>query len=127
MKYRNHIWTSVQGLFLLAATGACLTPAVCGAETTAADSAAPALNQDAAQAILQELKEIRRVLEKIERQGVAQTAQRPDTRQTASVPIGKDVGASLLANTMFQNYRFAGKPAPTRGISIFRCTRIPKD
>jgi protein-disulfide isomerase len=90
MKFRNHIWTRVLGLFLLAAADVSLAPAVRGAETTAADAAAPAINQDGAQAILQELREIRRVLEKIERQGLAQPAQRPDTPKTASVPIGKD-------------------------------------
>ena len=65
-------------------------PAFCSAETNAAETAPPAIDQDASQAILQELKEIRRVLEKIERQGLAQPAQRPDTPQTASVSIGKD-------------------------------------
>ncbi len=90
MNNRMLIPRAVRGLCLLAAAGACLTPAFCGAETTAADTAAPAIDQDAAQAILQELKEIRRVLEKIERQELAQPAQRPDSPQTASVSIGKD-------------------------------------
>lgn len=90
MKYRNHIRTRVPGLILLAAACVSLAPAFCGAETTAANTTDPAINQEAAQAILRELKEIRRVLEKIERQGLDQPAQRPDTPQTASVPIGKD-------------------------------------
>jgi len=90
MNDRILIPRSVRGLSLLAAAGVCLIPAYCGAETTAAAPAAPAINQDAAQSILQELKEIRRVLEKIERQGLAQPAPRPDTPQTASVSIGKD-------------------------------------
>jgi protein-disulfide isomerase len=78
------------GLCLLAAAGAGFTPVFCGAETTAADNTAPANNQDATQAILQELREIRRVLEKIERQGLARPARRPDTPKTASVAIGKE-------------------------------------
>jgi protein-disulfide isomerase len=80
---------AVRGLCLLAVAGASLTPSFCGAESTTADTTAPALNHDASQAILQELREIRRVLEKIERQGLAQPAPRPDTPKTASVTIGK--------------------------------------
>jgi protein-disulfide isomerase len=90
MNIRICMSRTVRSLCLLAAAGASLIPAFCGAESTAADTAAPALNQDAAQAILQELREIRRVLEKIERQGLAQPSQRPDTPKTASVSIGKD-------------------------------------
>ena len=81
---------ALRGLCLLAAAGVLLTPALCGAETTAANAAAPATDQDASQAILQELREIRRVLEKIEQQGQARPAQAPDTPKTASVTIGKD-------------------------------------
>jgi len=81
---------ALRGLCLLAAAGVLLTPSLCGAETTAANAAAPATDQDASQAILQELREIRRVLEKIEQQGQARPAQAPDTPKTASVTIGKD-------------------------------------
>jgi protein-disulfide isomerase len=90
MYTRIHLTRAVRGLCLLAAAGASLAPAICGAESTATAAAAPALNQDATQAILQELREIRRVLEKIERQGQSQPAQRPDTPKTASVSIGKE-------------------------------------
>jgi len=51
MNDRILIPRSVRGLSLLAAAGVCLIPAYCGAETTAADAAAPAaaaINQDAA-------------------------------------------------------------------------------
>jgi type IV secretory pathway VirJ component len=61
MNSRIHIPRAVRGLRLLAATGASLVPAFCGAVSTAADTASPALNQDASQAILQELREIRRM------------------------------------------------------------------
>ena len=80
----------MSSLCLLAAAGAYLTPAFCGPEMTTAATSAPAINQDAAQAILQELREIRRVLEKIEQQGQTPAAQRPDTPKTASVTIGKE-------------------------------------
>jgi len=90
MNYRIHIPRVVGGLCLLAATGVYLTPAFCGPETTTADTSAPAINQDSTQAILQELREIRRVLEKIEQQGLAQPAQRPETPKTASVSIGEE-------------------------------------
>ena len=90
MYTRIHIPRAVCGLCLLAAAGASLAPAFCGAESTTADTTAPALDQDATQAILQELREIRRVLEKIERQGLAQPDRRPDTPKTASVSISKE-------------------------------------
>jgi protein-disulfide isomerase len=70
--------------------GASLTPAFCIAEATTADTNAPAINQDGSKAILQELREIRRVLEKIERQGLSRPSRRPDTPKTASVSIGKE-------------------------------------
>jgi protein-disulfide isomerase len=81
---------ALRGLCLLAAASVLLTPALCGAETTSANAAAPATDQDASQAILQELREIRRVLEKIEQQGLDRPARRPDTPKTASVAIGKE-------------------------------------
>jgi len=90
MNYRIHIPRAVGGLCLLAATGTYLTPAFCGPETTTAATSAPAINQDSAQAILQELREIRRVLEKIEQQGQTRAAQRPGTPKTASVSISKE-------------------------------------
>jgi protein-disulfide isomerase len=90
MYTRIHLLRAVRSLCLFAVAGASLTPAFCMAETTTADANAPAINQDASKAILQELREIRRVLEKIERQGLAQPAQRPDTPKTASVSIGKE-------------------------------------
>ena len=90
MNTRIHLHRAVRDLCLFAVAGASLTPAFCNAETTTADTNAPAINQDASKAILQELREIRRVLEKIERQGLAQPAQRPDTPKTASVSIGKE-------------------------------------
>ena len=90
MKYSVTILRAVRGLYLLAAAGVCLAPTICGAESTTADAETPAINQDAAQAILRELREIRHVLEKIEQQGLAQPAQRPDTPKTASVTIDKE-------------------------------------
>jgi protein-disulfide isomerase len=85
------ILRAVRGLCLFAAAGTGLVPVYCGAESGTADSA---VDQDSSQAILQELKEIRRVLEKIERQGMAQPAQRPESPKTASVKIGEE--ATLL-------------------------------
>lgn len=90
MYTRIHLLRAVRALCLFAVAGASLTPAFCIAETTATDTNAPAINQDASKAILQELREIRRVLEKIERQGLSRPAQRPDTPKTASVSIGKE-------------------------------------
>ena len=81
---------ALRGLCLLATACVLLTPALCGAETTSANAAVPATDQDASQAILQELREIRRVLEKIEQQGLDRPARRPDTPKTASVSIGKE-------------------------------------
>jgi protein-disulfide isomerase len=89
MNIRIHISRALVGLCLLIAAGTSLIPAFSGAETTAADNTAPASNQDATQAILQELREIRRVLEKIEQQGLERPARRPDTPKTASVAIGE--------------------------------------
>jgi protein-disulfide isomerase len=90
MNYRIRISRTATGLFLLVVAWSYLTPAFCGTETTTADTGTPAINQDASQAILQELREIRRVLEKIEQQGLAQPAQRPTPPKTASVSIGKE-------------------------------------
>jgi protein-disulfide isomerase len=90
MNYRIHIPRAATGFFLLIAAWAYLTPAFCGTETTTADTRTPAINQDATQAILQELREIRHVLEKIERQGLTQPARRPEIPKTASVSIGEE-------------------------------------
>jgi protein-disulfide isomerase len=90
MNYRIHISRALGGLCLLATTSVYLTPAFCGSEKTTAGTSAPVINQDSAQAILQELREIRRVLEKIEQQGLSQPAQRPNPPKTASVSIGKE-------------------------------------
>jgi protein-disulfide isomerase len=90
MNYRIHIPRAATGLFLLVSAWAYLTPACCDTGTATAAAGTPAIDQDASQAILQELREIRRVLEKIERQGLGRPARRPDTPQTASVSIGKE-------------------------------------
>jgi protein-disulfide isomerase len=90
MNIQIRIFRTLVGFCLLVAAGTSLTPAFCDTETTAADTTAPANNQDATQAILQELREIRRVLEKIEQQGLAEPARRPDTPKTASVSISKE-------------------------------------
>ena len=90
MYTRIHLLRAVRALCLFTVAGASLTPAFCTAETTTTDTSAPAINQDASKAILQELREIRRVLEKIERQGLSRPARRPDTPKTASVSIGKE-------------------------------------
>jgi protein-disulfide isomerase len=84
MNYRMQL---VRGLCLFAAAGACLAPALCRAESTPTGAA---IDQETSQAILQELKEIRRVLEKIERQGESRPAQRPETPKTASIKIDKE-------------------------------------
>ena len=57
------------------------------AEPAGNPEASPAITQDTADAILKELKEIRRVLEKIEQQGGPGRAQRPARPTTASVSI----------------------------------------
>jgi protein-disulfide isomerase len=90
MNIRIRISRALAGLSLLVAAGAGLNPVFCGAETTAADTIVPADNQEATQAILQELREIRRVLEKIEQQGLARPARRPETPKTASVSLDKE-------------------------------------
>ena len=90
MYTRIHLLRAVRALCLFTVAGASLTPAFCTAETTTTDTSAPAINQDASKAILQELREIRRVLEKIEQQGLDRPARRPDTPKTASVSIGKE-------------------------------------
>jgi protein-disulfide isomerase len=70
---------------LAAVAFACMISTNIAAETTGTGSESPAITQDAADAILQELKEIRRVLEKIEKQGGR--AQRPSRPTTASISI----------------------------------------
>lgn len=87
MSYRIQPIRIIRGLCLIAAAGATLAPDLCTAEST---STGTAIDQNTSQAILQELKEIRRVLEKIERQGEARTAPRPHVPKTASVKIDKD-------------------------------------
>lgn len=52
-------------------------------------AAATTINADTADAILQELREIRRVLENIEKQGKPVAANRPAKPQTATVPVNK--------------------------------------
>ena len=55
--------------WLLAAGIVCFSTLTTAAETTGTGNTSPAITQDTADAILRELKEIRRVLEKIEKQG----------------------------------------------------------
>lgn len=64
--------------------------ACCTATISSADTPSPAINQDQADAILRELKEIRRVLEKIEQKEVAPQAQRARRPSTATVAIDKN-------------------------------------
>jgi hypothetical protein len=64
MSYRIQPIRIIRGVCLIAAAGATLAPDLCTAELT---STGGAIDQNTSQAILQELKEIRRVLEKIER------------------------------------------------------------
>ena len=87
MSYRIQLIRIIRGVCLIAAAGATLAPDLCTAEST---STGGAIDQNTSQAILQELKEIRRVLEKIERQGETQKAPRPQVPKTASVKIDKD-------------------------------------
>lgn len=70
---------------LAAVAIACMISTTIAAETAGSGNESPAITQDTANAILQELKEIRRVLEKIEKQGGR--AQRPSRPTTASVSI----------------------------------------
>jgi protein-disulfide isomerase len=86
MNYPMQLVRVVRGVCLFAAAGASLAPAVCTAESTPTGAA---IDQNTSQAILQELREIRRVLEKIEHQGEARTAPRPDIPKTASIKIDK--------------------------------------
>jgi protein-disulfide isomerase len=67
----------------------CFLPAGSHAETTTADTTPAAINQDQADAILQELKEIRKVLEKIEKKSLAQPAKR-QRPTSATVTLEKD-------------------------------------
>ena len=86
MNYRMQLLRIMLGVSLFGAAGASLVPAFCAAEPTPTGAA---VDQDTSKAILQELREIRRVLEKIERQGQSQPAQRPQPPRTASVTIDK--------------------------------------
>jgi protein-disulfide isomerase len=67
----------------------CFLPAGSQAETAAEDSASAAINQNQADAILLELKEIRKVLEKIEKKSLAQPAKR-QRPTSATVTLEKD-------------------------------------
>lgn len=60
------------------------------ATVSSADAASPAINQEQANAILLELKEIRRVLEKIEQKEITPQAQRARRPSTATVAIDKN-------------------------------------
>ncbi len=67
-----------------------LVIACCIATISSADTPKPAINQEQADAILLELKEIRRVLEKIEQKEVAPQAKVARRPSTATVTINKD-------------------------------------
>lgn len=90
MRCRIDTQPVIRGLILLAAAWACFIPSFSTAAPATAEATGTAISGDTAQAILQELKGIRQVLEKIERQGLAQPARRPATPRSASVPIGRD-------------------------------------
>jgi len=87
MNYRVQLVRIVRGLCFFAVAGASIVPVVGRAESTATGDA---MDQNTSQAILQELKEIRRVLEKIERQGQSKPSQRPEVPKTASIKIDKE-------------------------------------
>ena len=65
-----------------------LCPLVSFGQSAADGAASTALNQSQADAILQELKEIRKVLEKIERKGLAPQAKGRQRPTTATVTVG---------------------------------------
>lgn len=81
---RHPLTVGVAGLFLALAS-AIWVPAVC-AQSVAGDQAA-AITRDQADAILQELKGIRKLLESIDKKGVAQARGRPPVPKTAKVAI----------------------------------------
>jgi protein-disulfide isomerase len=87
MNYRVQLVRIVRGLCFFAVAGASLAPVAGRAESPPTGDA---IDQNTSQAILQELKEIRRVLEKIERQGQSQPSQRPGIPKTASIKIDKE-------------------------------------
>ena len=90
-----HQFTLTRCLCVLAFLAGCIPGVSAGAETTTPDAASTTISVDTADAILNELQEIRRVLEKIEQQGTARGPQRPARPTTASVSIkGKHVMGS---------------------------------
>jgi len=82
IKHKHTVFTLYPCLLL--ATVLCCTPFSMAAEPVAGGDAA--ITQDTANAILKELREIRQVLEKIEKQG-GRAAQRPGKPTTASISI----------------------------------------
>jgi len=81
-KYKQKLFTLFPGLLL--AVMLCCSPTTMAAEAAGGGNAP--ITVDTAAAILKELKEIRRVLEKIEKQG-GRAAQRPSKPTTAKISI----------------------------------------
>jgi len=75
--------------WLIAMTMLCIFTTGSHAETEAADTASAAINQNQADAILLELKEIRKVLEKIEKKSLAQPTKR-QRPTSATITLEKD-------------------------------------
>ena len=105
MSFYKHAAFSLYRYLMIFAMLACM-PTVIAAEPPAAGKAA--INQDTADAILKELKEIRRVLEKIEKQG-GRAAQRPSRPTAAKVSTkgkqsmgSKDAPVTVVEFTDYQ-------------------------
>ena len=95
MKTTSRIPPLARCICFLAIMASCLPGMNVAAEPTAKDTDPGTISTDTADAILQELKEIRRVLEKIEKQGTARAPQRQRKPTTATVSTsGKHVMGS---------------------------------
>ena len=92
MKKRAHASTLPKYIGFLVLLACSVFGLNAGAENSATPPAAATITTDTADAILKELQEIRRVLEKIEKQGIAGGSKRPARPTTASVSTrGKQV------------------------------------
>jgi len=91
MYFRKHTNAVVRWRSMLAAFLVCLIPyATNAADPAGAAADSPASDSKTMNAILEELKAIHQVLEKIEKQGLAQGQNRPARPTTATVAISKD-------------------------------------
>ena len=107
-----------QVLFRFCATAllyCCVAPAAMAAEPAGGTTPQAGISRDQADAMLLELREIRKLLENIDQKGLAQAAAQPRKPRTATVTIDPDRPAMGSAGGLARA-RHGGRPRRSRAL-----------